>query len=177
MEINTVVCGIQHVCVFSDVGLQVYKTLTQTPTYESSDWRKFGRRSCVNHWSMLLPDFLEIFLTCDSLDSVSQMVLRIGSLSAAQGRRGWVPGQNWNKSHEFALNEWSNSQIDVSQATMCQPLVDIVTRLPRNLSDRWLICWKDSTENIYKHFQAAWEMDKDGIKRKLYNLETLGKIP
>ena len=131
------VCGIQHVCVFSDVGLQVYKTLTQTPTYESSDWRKFGRRPCVNHWSMLLPDFLEIFLTGDSLDSVSQMVLRIGSLIApcpptchsirpfwsgyfrvvlsmvlrigsfiaAQGRRGWVPGQNRNKSHEFALNE------------------------------------------------------------------------
>ena len=50
----------------------------------------------------------------------------------AEGQRGWMPGQNRNKSHEFALNEWSNSQIDVSQATMCQPLVDVVTRLPRN---------------------------------------------
>ena len=133
-------CGIQYVCVVSDVGLQVCKTRIQTRTYKSCDWRKFGQGPCVNHWSMLLPDFLEIFLTGDSLDSVSQMVLRIGSLIAPclptrhsirpfwsgyfhvvlsmvlrivsfiaaqgrKGRRGWVPGRNRNKSHEFALND------------------------------------------------------------------------
>ena len=32
------VCGIQHGCVVSDVGLQVYNTLTRTPSYELSDW-------------------------------------------------------------------------------------------------------------------------------------------
>ena len=42
---------------------------------------------------------------------------------------------------------------EVWAATVCQPLVDVVSRLPRNLSDRWLIgqCSEDGSPDWFTH--------------------------
>ena len=63
---------------------------------------------------------------------------------------------------------------------MCQPLVDVVIRLPRNPSAgdsfvekiKWRIFIK---KHSLPNGMRIIMMNKDGIKRKLNNLETMGR--